>query len=232
VKHYKVTSPALKIKTRQGFIRIPRGLLQVEYSERLRVPWEEMRRMVACAYRHVRTEAAREHNNREPYDNPVTFKVNKIVTLHLRKASFGWHGRAGGYTARVYIGKLYTVPRRTTYPNFKDMPVYWVTDWKERCVDLIAHELWHCFGRGGSGKKAEFDCEMVAWDCVEAWRKLNGYTFATPPEVDGTPVSFCCAAPLQPQDNHLVCSKCESPLKPKPIEHHEPVRSQESCQAV
>jgi len=172
-----------KFKLRSGLI-VPKDYLAVDYRRTVGLPWKEVRPMVACAFRHVRREAARDLG-----PEYVRRAAKYRHTLVLGKSKQHWWGRAVGYTARVFMGKLHTEPRTCVYPRFKDMPVYWVRDWQEHLVGLIAHELWHRW-QPGSGKAAEHMCELVEWDAIDRWRKEQGYVF-TPPETphpDSRPV--------------------------------------------
>lgn len=195
---YKVTARAFKVRTVHGSpdfrvngtAKIPKGVMQVGVSSSIKVPWNELRPMVAFAFNHVRRESARALG---PYGN-----VTKRVRLELLKGC-GWHGRAQWSRATVVMGKPYTEPRQERYRRFKDMPEYWSRDWVEGFVGLLAHELWHCFGPDGSGRKIEFDCELVEWDAITAWRKANNYVFISKAEAaDQSQAAYMPAPEAEP----------------------------------
>lgn len=154
------------------------------YAEQVKLPWSEVRPLVACAFRHVQREAFRDHSL-----NFITRCLKNVSELHLHKAHNhygGWWGRNMGIRSRVFIGKLHTEPQKTCYPNFKDMPVFWHRDWKEHLVGLVAHELWHRW-QPGHGKKAEYVCELIESDAIDTYRKEQGYTFTPPTEFEPEP---------------------------------------------
>lgn len=170
----KITAPAMK--HRDGW-KAPKTVLRVYYFEdRVGVPWAEIRPLVACAFRHVQKEAFRDHGL-----NFVTRCERNTTDLYLHKSSRGWWGRNMGVRSRVFIGKLHEDAQQTTYPKFKDMPVFWHKDWKEHLVGLVAHELWHRW-QPGHGKEAEIMCETVESDAIDTYRREMGYTF-TPPVI-------------------------------------------------
>lgn len=174
-KIYKIMAPAMK--HREGW-RVGRTELHVSYNAKtFGVPWKIVRPMVACAFKHVQREAF----NDLKMDFIVRNK-NSFTMLYLHKSRRGWWGRNMGMRSRVFIGPLHEDARETTYPTYKDMPVFWHKDWREHLVGLIAHELWHRW-QPGSGKQAEIMCELVESDAIDAYRKQEGYTF-TPPTPD------------------------------------------------
>jgi hypothetical protein len=174
-KKLTVTCPAMRLP---GGLRAPKTKLKVFYSEHtIGIPWAEIRPLVACAFRHVQREGFRDHN----YDF-LRRSQRWTPELILGKATRGyWWGRNCGHISRVYVGKLHTEPQKTTYPKFKDMPVFWHKDWKEHLVGLVAHELWHRW-QPGHGKKAEIMCELVESDAIDTYRREQGYTFTPPAE--------------------------------------------------
>lgn len=180
-KKLTVTCPALRLP---GGLRAPKTKLTVYYSEHtIGVPWAEVRPLVACAFRHVQREGFRDH--REDF---LRRSQRWTPELILGKSTRGWWGRNCGHISRVYVGKLHTEAQMTTYPKFKDMPVFWHRDWKEHLVGLVAHELWHRW-QPGSGKKAEIMCELVESDAIDTYRKEQGYAFTPPvePETEDQP---------------------------------------------
>lgn len=189
-KKLTVTCPAMRLP---GGLRAPLTKLVVYYSEHtIGVPWAEVRPLVACAFRHVQREGLRDH--REDF---LRRSLRWTPELILGKATRGyWWGRNCGHISRVYVGKLHTEPQKTTYPKFKDMPVFWHRDWKEHLVGLVAHELWHRW-QPGSGKKAETMCELVEWDAIDTYRREQGYTFTPPVEPEPQPIT-------EPQQPELV----------------------------
>ena len=171
-KTYKITAPAMRL--RSG-LRAPKTELKVVYYERqVGVPWAVMRPLVACAFRHVQREGFKDLKV-----NFIDRNRNNVSLLYLHKSGRGWWGRNMGVRSRVFIGHLHTKPWQTTYPKFRDMPVFWHKDWKEHVVGLMAHELFHRW-QPGTGKNAEFMCEMVEWDAIDAYRKQQGYVFVPP----------------------------------------------------
>jgi hypothetical protein len=159
MKKLKITAPAMK--NRQG-LRAPKTVRRVFYYEhRIGLPWAEIRPLIACAFRHVQREGFRDHG----YE--FIRRSNGWETeLHLHKSKRGWWGRNVGARSRVCVGPLHPEPRKTTYPKFKDMPVFWHMDWKEHLVGLVAHELWHRW-QPGHGKPAEIMCETVEQDAID-----------------------------------------------------------------
>lgn len=153
--------------------------------------WKNLRPVVAFAFRYTRSVALREAKLK-----PGAVPLPSIAKLELTSGN-GWRGRAWRWNSRciVRIGPLPTEPFISKYPRYRDMPQFWVDGWQERLVGFVAHELWHLH-RPGHGRSAEYDCELVEWDAVEAWRKDQGYTF-TPPATD--PI-IILAAPSQIQD--------------------------------
>lgn len=69
------------------------------------------------------------------------------------------------------IGSAAKFPRPCTYPRYQDMPEMTVADWQEGLVMLAAHELAHT--RYSGGKEGEFNCELVAADAIDAFRKAR-----------------------------------------------------------
>lgn len=61
-------------------------------------------------------------------------------------------------------------PIQATYPRFKDMPEYTVNGYREAIVHIIAHEAQHAMGASGR-KSGEEECELVAWDALDWYRK-------------------------------------------------------------
>lgn len=174
-KIYKITAPAMK--HREGW-KCPKTELRVKYFEsRLGIPWKVIRPMVACAFRHVQREAFNDHKL-----NFVTRNQNNWTMLYIHKSKRGWWGRNMGIRSRVFVGELHEDPKLETYDRFDDMPEYWVKDWREHLVGIIAHELWHRW-QPGTGKQAEIMCELVESDAIDAYRKMMGYTFTPPAPV-------------------------------------------------
>ena len=168
---FKITCPAMKLRG----IKSPKTYLIVHCNpEQIGVPWRELRPLIACAFRHIQREGFRDH----------AFEFLRRVSrwtpeLTLSKG-YAWYGRATGFTARVFVGRLHPEAQSTTYPRFKDMPVFWIKDWREHLLGLTAHELWHRW-QPGSGKQAEMVCEMVESDAIDSYRREQGYTFTPPP---------------------------------------------------
>jgi hypothetical protein len=168
---FKITCPAMKLRG----LKSPKTTLIVYCDpKQIGVPWRELRPLIACAFRHIQREGFRDY----------TFEFLRRMSgwtpeLTLSKG-YTWYGRAAGYTARVFVGRLHPEAQCTTYPRFKDMPVFWHKDWKEHLVGLVAHELWHRW-QPGTGKKAEMMCELVESDAIDTYRREQGYTFVTPP---------------------------------------------------
>jgi len=173
-KKLKVHCPAMKVRG----LKAPKTTLDVTYYENtVGIPWAEIRPLVASAFRHIQREGFRDHG-----DNFL--RRMRLYTPHLilGKGQNGfWWGRCTGHVSRVYIGKLHTEAQKTTYPKFKDMPVFWHRDWKEHLVGLVAHELWHRW-QPGHGKPAEIMCELVESDAIDTYRREQGYTFTPPAE--------------------------------------------------
>lgn len=188
---FKVTCPAMKLRG----LKAPKTHLIVRYDPRqTNMPWKEIRPLIACAFRHIQREGFRD------LGTEFLRRMSRWTPeLILGKSSF-WYGRATGYTARVFVGKLHTEAQRTTYPRFKDMPVFWHKDWKEHLVGLTAHELWHRW-QPGSGKKAETMCELVESDAIDAYRREQGYTFVPPLYVEREPEDLKHA----PAENCVDC---------------------------
>lgn len=168
---FKITCPAMKVRG----LKSPKTTLVVHCNpEQIGAPWRELRPLIACAFRHIQRAGFCDHGTE------FLRRMSRWTPeLTLGKSSV-WYGRACGHTARVFIGRLHPEAQCTTYPKFKDMPVFWHKDWKEHLVGLTAHELWHRW-QPGTGKKAEMMCEMVESDAIDAYRKEQGYTFVAPP---------------------------------------------------
>lgn len=176
-KKFTVACPAISLPRGRG--RADKTKLNVYYYEHLvGVPWSEIRPLVATAFRHVQREGFRLLRDDFIARNK-RFTSELVLTASCTSCWYGFHV---GYRSRVHVGAKHTEPKRTTYPKFKDMPVFWIRDWKEHLVGLIAHELWHRW-QPGSGKNAEFMCELVESDAIDTYRKEQGYTF-TPPETE------------------------------------------------
>lgn len=173
-KTYKITAPAMK--HRKGW-KCPKTVLHVTYYEKqVGVPWKVIRPLVACAFRHVQREG---FNDLMLNFVDRTQRNDTKLFIHKSGPRRGWWGRNMGIRSRVFVGDLHKEPMLDTYDRFDDMPEYWVKDWREHLVGIIAHELWHRW-QPGSGKQAEIMCELVEIDAIDAYRKLMGYTF-TPP---------------------------------------------------
>jgi len=172
---YKITAPAMK--HRDGW-KASRTELRVFLCRTVGFKWAEARPLIACAFRHVQKEAFRDHGV-----NFITrCNNNNDTELHLNKGKRAWWGRNMGVRSRVFVGPLHTTPQLEVYGKFKEMPEFWLADWQEHLVALVAHELWHRWQKG-HGKTAEMMCETVAVDAVDTWRKEAGYTFTPPPTV-------------------------------------------------
>jgi hypothetical protein len=178
-KKLKVHCPAMKARG----LKAPKTTLDVIYFEHtVGIPWADIRPLVASAFRHIQRAGFHDHG--------VNFLLRMLHTpqIILNKGQHGfWWGRCCGCVSRVYIGKLHTEAQKTTYPLFKDMPVFWHKDWKEHLVGLVAHELWHRW-QPGHGKPAEIMCELVESDAIDTYRREQGYIFTPPiePEVETT----------------------------------------------
>jgi len=163
---YRVTAPKMKVR---GFVA-PKDTLLVDYNERtVRLPWRTVRPLIACAFVHVKREALRQHG-----PEYVRRQQRWPHVLRIGKSSRSWWGRACGYHAKVFIGNLHEEPVLQRYPRFKEMPEFWINNWREQLVGLTAHELWHRWSPAPNGKAQEYDCELVEWDAVDRWRSLNG----------------------------------------------------------
>ena len=179
-KTYKITAPAMK--HRDGW-KCPKTELRVTYYEsRIGVPWKTMRPLIACAFRHVQREGFN--------DLKLDFidrNRRNASKLFVHKSKRDWWGRNMGIRSRVFVGPLHDEPKLETYDRFDDMPEYWVKDWREHLVGIVAHELWHRW-QPGTGKAAEMVCELVEIDAIDAYRKLMKYTFTPPtkPENENT----------------------------------------------
>lgn len=173
-KKLKVHCPAMTVRK----IKSPKTTLKVYYYEHtVGLPWKQLRPMIACAFRHVQREALLTHG-----ENFLRRSRMWQPELYLANGKHGyWWGRAVGQTARVFIGTRHTDARKTVYPKYKDMPVFWHRDWQEHLVGIVAHELWHRW-QPGHGKKAEIMCELVESDAIDTYRKEQGYTFTPPAE--------------------------------------------------
>lgn len=206
-KTLKITAPSMKL--RNGLMSA-RTELRVHYFEhRVGVPWAELRPLIASAFRHVQKEAFRDHGSE-------FIRRSRVYTteLYLHKSKRGWWGRNVGARSRVFIGPLHPEPRKTTYPKFKDMPVFWHMDWREHLVGLVAHELWHRW-QPGHGKKAEEMCEAVEEDAIANYRREQGYTFK-PVEVhvEDEEMQHC------PPEN---CVDCKLPTRTWMEDKHTPL---------
>lgn len=171
---YKITAPAMK--HRNG-LKAPQTKLRVFLCRSVTFKWAEVRPLIACAFRHVQKEAFRKHGV-----NFITRCNNNTTELHLNRGKRFWWGRNVVMRSRVFVGPLHTTPKLDTYSKFKDMPEFWIADWQEHLIALVAHEMWHRW-QSGSGRSAEELCELMAIDAVDAWRKEAGYTFTPPPAV-------------------------------------------------
>lgn len=194
---YKITAPAMK--HRDGW-KAPRTELRVFLCRTVGFTWAEVRPLIACAFRHVQKEAFRDHGL-----NFVTRCNSNVTELHLNKGKRNWWGRNMGTRSRVFVGPLHKTPLLDRYGKFKDMPEFWVADWQEHLIALVAHELWHRWQKG-HGKPAETMCELVASDAVAAWRKEAKYTFTPPPQVhlEDEEMHHC------PPEN---CTDCRQPTR-------------------
>lgn len=162
------------MKNRNG-LRASRTVIEVLYfDKRVGLPWAEIKPLIASAFRHVQKEAFRNHGA-EFIQRCAAYPA----TLFIHKSSYGWWGRNMGSRSRVFVGPLHQEPKQTSYPKFKDMPVFWHADWKEHLVGLVAHELWHRW-QPGQGKHVETMCEVVEQDAIDAYRREHGRTFAPP----------------------------------------------------
>ena len=150
-----------------------KGKLVVDLSTSIRMPWKELRPLVAFAFGYARQVALRE-NAKTPW------KIPSPLHLKLTRGN-SWRGRAWHYRCLVRVGRFDFKPFLSRYPRFREMPEFWIATWQERLVGLVAHELWHLY-RPGHGKPAEYDCELMEWDAVEAYRKHMGYSFTPPIE--------------------------------------------------
>ncbi len=70
------------------------------------------------------------------------------------------------------VGASDRFPASAVYPRYQQMPEYSVADWQEAVVMIAAHELAHTSYSGN--KDGEFNCELVAHDAVEAFRRERG----------------------------------------------------------
>jgi len=201
------------MKNRQGLRASKTVLIVTYYEDRVGVPWSEIRPLIASAFRHVQKEAFRDLGTEF-----IRRSHNWNTTLFLHKSSRGWWGRNVGSRSRVFIGPLHAEPRQTTYPKFKDMPVFWHMDWKEHLVGLVAHELWHRW-QPGHGKPAEMMCETVEQDAIDTYRREQGYTFKPvtvhhePDDFARCPLENCVDCKLTTQywmeDQHTpLCQSC------------------------
>jgi len=179
VKRLKIHCPAMTLR---GGLKAPKTTLMVRYSEHtIGIPWSEVRPLVACAFRHVQKAAFADH--REEF---LRRRCNSELIIG-KSGSRGWWGRNAGVCSRMFIGELHKEPHQTTYPKYKDMPVFWHKDWKEHLVGLAAHELWHRW-QPGHGKEAEIMCELVESDAIDTYRREQGYAFTPPvPETQPEP---------------------------------------------
>lgn len=193
---------------KEKWLRMEKTILNVSYNEkRVGVPWKVIRPMVACAFRHIQREAF----NDLLFDF-VTRQRRNPTTLYLHKSKRDWWGRNIGIRSRVFIGELFEIPKLETYDRFDDMPEYWVKDWREYMVCMVAHEMWHRWQKG-TGKEAEIVCENVASDAIDAYRKQEGYTFAPPVtqlEVFQQLVNVHESVFHAQGQPHQGCSVCES----------------------
>lgn len=160
--------PVRKLRHGPTFVK-PKPVL-IECSSGL--VWQELRPMVRFAVAYTMGEAARTRN---PH------YLAKQITLRLKSTKSGWRGWAYSRRADIFIGEHFTKPYLNRYVRYQGMPEFWVRDWIEYTVTLTAHELWHIVGTNRHGKDAEFDCELIGSDCLDAWRRFKGYTFIHPP---------------------------------------------------
>lgn len=175
MKRLKVHCPAITLR---GGLKAPKTTLNVCYSERtVGLPWKDIRPLIACAFRHVQKTAFQGH--REEFLRRMRCWNSELILA--KSGTRFWWGRNVGTRSRVYVGELHPEPRQTTYPKYKDMPVFWHKDWKEHLVGLTAHELWHRW-QPGTGKQAEIMCELVESDAIDTYRREQSYTFTPEPE--------------------------------------------------
>lgn len=103
--------------------------------------------------------------------------------IRLTNSRYAYCGRAwpsAGLTL-LRIGKPIHFPQSARYRDYKDFFEYTIQDYRECLVMLAAHEFWHHARRqapdartdtyNSARKSAEHDCEMVASDAINAFRK-------------------------------------------------------------
>jgi hypothetical protein len=140
------------------------------YEHQVGVRWAEIRPLVAFAFRYTQRLAFHDFGRKF-----IARCMNFTTTLHILK-DHRWHGRNLGWRSDVFVGALHERPIKQKYPRFKDMPEFWEIDWREHLLGIVSHELWHNWHEG-HGRKAEFMCETVESDAVNAWRQHCGYSF-------------------------------------------------------
>lgn len=157
-------------------IRKGKGQLVVDLSETLPKPWQELRPLVAFAFGYTRNIALRDRAQTpgQSLPSPLRLKLTRGST---------WRGRAWHYRCLVRLGSTSFEPYLSHYPRYSEMPEFWITNWQERLVGLVAHELWHVYRPDDYGKAAEYACELIEWDAIEAFRKYKGYTFVPPERI-------------------------------------------------
>lgn len=184
MRGYKVTAPAL----RANGCYIGRTHLEVYVAPAVKQPWSELRPLIAAAFAHVKREAFRNETTRQLLPRPLRLYLTTSRRSH-------WHGRSYSFRkVKVCMGRLHPEPEETTYPHYSNMPVIWHRDWRETLIDFCAHELWHQFSVEPHGRKQEFDCELVASDAIDSYRRRMKYTFTPPVEPE----------PVELVSNHFV----------------------------
>jgi hypothetical protein len=163
MKTYTVTARAVRLRRHVAPLD---KMLVTCAPERIGESWQVLRPLLAAAFYHVKTAALMERG--DYYVSNQRLRPHRLRLLHTR---YGWRGRAYGSSCRVYVGKLHEEPRSVTYTRYKDMPEFSVKDWREHLIALVAHELYHRWSVKPNGKRQEFDCELVAFDAVERWRR-------------------------------------------------------------
>ena len=149
--------------------------LYVDLSPQIKVPWRKLRPLVAFASSYCRRIAMHQFKGAE---------LPACLHLKITKGN-SWRGRAFPRSRRclVRIGSQEVKPFLSVYPRYKEMPTFWISNWDERLIGLVTHELWHLYNPG-HGKKYEYDCELMELDSIESWRVYKGYTFTPPQEAD------------------------------------------------
>lgn len=103
--------------------------------------------------------------------------------IRLTNSRYAYSGRAWPSAGRTLlrIGKPIHFPQSARYRDYKDFFEYTIQDYQECLVMLAAHEFWHHARKqvpdartetyNSARKSAEHDCEMVASDAINAFRK-------------------------------------------------------------